>query len=118
MIKISEILGYCPIDIHSHLDHGVPGDHTALVPASKIHTHITTPEHLRQCYDTVGIGKVAFSTYSSCLLPESVPEENRFLQTLAQKENPAYFDVLPLSLEEIFIYELGGVDYEVKNIIL
>ena len=31
---------------------------------------------------------------------------------------PAYFDVLPLSLEEIFIYELGGVSYEVKNIIL
>ena len=33
-------------------------------------------------------------------------------------ENPVYFDVLPLSLEEIFIYELGGVNYEVKNIIL
>ena len=33
-------------------------------------------------------------------------------------EEPAYFDVLPLSLEEIFIYELGGVNYEVKNIIL
>ena len=32
--------------------------------------------------------------------------------------NPAYFDVLPLSLEEIFIYELGGVNYEVKNIVL
>ena len=31
---------------------------------------------------------------------------------------PAYFDVLPLSLEEIFIYELGGVDYEVRNIVL
>ena len=31
---------------------------------------------------------------------------------------PAYFDVLPLSLEEIFIYELGGVDNAVKNIIL
>ena len=31
---------------------------------------------------------------------------------------PAYFDVLPLSLEEIFIYELGGVNYEVKDIIL
>ncbi len=29
-----------------------------------------------------------------------------------------YFDVLPLSLEEIFIYELGGVDYEIKNIVL
>ena len=32
--------------------------------------------------------------------------------------NPVYFDILPLSLEEIFIYELGGVNYEVKNILL
>ena len=31
---------------------------------------------------------------------------------------PAYFDVLPLSLEEIFIYELGGVNDAVKNILL
>ena len=29
-----------------------------------------------------------------------------------------YFDVLPLSLEEIFIYELGGVNYEVKTSVL
>lgn len=29
-----------------------------------------------------------------------------------------YYDILPLSLEEIFIYELGGVNYEVKNIVL
>ena len=36
----------------------------------------------------------------------------------AQAANAAYFDVLPLSLEEIFIYELGGVNYEVKNIVL
>ena len=35
-----------------------------------------------------------------------------------QQTAPAYFDVLPLSLEEIFIYELGGVNYEVKNIVL
>ncbi len=34
------------------------------------------------------------------------------------KENPAYFDVLPLSLEEIFIYELGGADYAVKDILI
>ncbi len=32
--------------------------------------------------------------------------------------SPAYHDVLPLSLEEIFIYELGGVNYEVKDIVL
>ena len=36
----------------------------------------------------------------------------------ATAANAAYFDVLPLSLEEIFIYELGGVNYEVKNIVL
>ena len=35
-----------------------------------------------------------------------------------QATNPVYYDLLPLSLEEIFIYELGGVNYEVKNIIL
>ncbi len=37
---------------------------------------------------------------------------------IVEQTKPAYFDVLPLSLEEIFIYELGGVNYEVKNIIL
>lgn len=35
-----------------------------------------------------------------------------------QAAGPAYFGVLPLSLEEIFIYELGGVNFEVKNIVL
>jgi ABC-2 type transport system ATP-binding protein len=32
--------------------------------------------------------------------------------------SPLFFDVLPLTLEEIFIYELGGADYAVKDIIL
>ena len=32
--------------------------------------------------------------------------------------NPFFLDVLPLSLEEIFIYELGGEDHEIKNILL
>lgn len=35
-----------------------------------------------------------------------------------QATQPVYFDILPLSLEEIFIYELGGVNDEVKNIVL
>lgn len=38
-------------------------------------------------------------------------------QTLAAA-HLTYFDMLPLSLEEIFIYELGGVNDEVKNILL
>ena len=40
------------------------------------------------------------------------------VQAIVQRANPVYFDLLPLSLEEIFIYELGGVNYEVKNIVL
>ena len=32
--------------------------------------------------------------------------------------NPQYMDFMPLSLEEIFIYELGGADYAVKDILL
>jgi len=31
---------------------------------------------------------------------------------------PMLVDALPLTLEEIFIYELGGVDYAVKEIVL
>ena len=31
---------------------------------------------------------------------------------------PLMIDVLPLSLEEIFIYEMGGADYEIKNILI
>lgn len=33
-------------------------------------------------------------------------------------EHPMVVDVLPLTLEEIFIYEMGGADYEVKDILL
>ena len=40
------------------------------------------------------------------------------IEARTKLSNPVYFDVLPLSLEEIFIYELGGVNYEVKDIIL
>ncbi len=42
----------------------------------------------------------------------------RTLQEKIAAANPVYFDLLPLSLEEIFIYELGGNDYAVKDILL
>lgn len=34
-----------------------------------------------------------------------------------EKMHPMLIDLLPLTLEEIFIYELGGVDYELKDIL-
>ena len=49
------------------------------------------------------------------LVVRGTPEE---VQAKVTACNPTYFDILPLSLEEIFIYELGGVNYEVKNILL
>ncbi len=35
-----------------------------------------------------------------------------------QCAHPLFIDAVPLTLEEIFIYELGGADYEVKDIVL
>lgn len=35
---------------------------------------------------------------------------------MLKKYNPVLVDAVPLTLEEIFIYELGGADYEVKDI--
>ena len=40
------------------------------------------------------------------------------VETVLNRCSPLLCDVLPLSLEEVFIYELGGVDYEVKNVLL
>ena len=31
--------------------------------------------------------------------------------------NPTIVDILPLTLEEIFVYEMGGADYEIKDIL-
>ncbi len=38
-------------------------------------------------------------------------------QEALYRENPTIVDVLPLTLEEIFIYEMGGADYEVKDML-
>jgi len=51
---------------------------------------------------------------STYILRGSYPQ----VEERCRQMNPPYFDVLPLSLEEIFIYELGGADYEVKEIVL
>ena len=50
------------------------------------------------------------------LIVRGNPEEAVKLLTQDDKKN--IVDVLPLSLEEIFIYEMGGVDYEVKDFLL
>jgi len=39
------------------------------------------------------------------------------VESVINKNHPVIFDMLPLSLEEIFIYELGGGDHEIESII-
>ena len=39
-------------------------------------------------------------------------------ESILSEADLQFYEVLPLSLEEIFIYELGGADYAVKDIIL
>ena len=65
--------------------------------------------------DTLEVLHETVSGRLKTLVVRGTPEEVSQKLTAAA---PDYFDVLPLSLEEIFIYELGGVNYEVKNILL
>ena len=46
-----------------------------------------------------------------------VKGEPRVAENIISAMNPLLMDVLPLTLEEIFIYELGGENYAVKDII-
>ncbi|MDD2215673.1 MAG: ABC transporter ATP-binding protein [Eubacteriales bacterium] len=44
-------------------------------------------------------------------------EREKLLSTV-QATNPVILDLLPLTLEEIFIYELGGMGYDIQNILI
>lgn len=44
-------------------------------------------------------------------------DREKLLET-ANEYSPVICDILPLTLEEIFIYELGGLGYEIKDVIL
>lgn len=49
------------------------------------------------------------------LIVRGLPGE---VSAIAHASRPVYYELLPLTLEEIFIYELGGVNYAVNEIIL
>ena len=50
------------------------------------------------------------------LIVKGNPEDAK--RALYEEGSPTIVDALPLTLEEIFIYEMGGADYEVKDILL
>ena len=65
------------------------------------------PEHFKVLHMS-NTGRV----YTLIVKGDPKEAEQHLLQS-----NPAVVDVLPLTLEEIFIYEMGGVDYEIKDIL-
>ena len=103
MIPISQLLGYNPIDIHSHFDHGATGDwHEIASPPSK-NVHIATLDFLRKQYDSVGIRCGAFSTFSSCYRCDTVSVENVYLKSIAETVDWVYqWAVIDPRQEETF----------------
>ncbi|SFE86435.1 ABC transporter ATP-binding protein [Alteribacillus iranensis] len=47
-----------------------------------------------------------------------VKGEESNIKRIVRSEKPFVFDILPLTLEEMFIYEMGEVGYEIENILL
>ncbi len=76
--------------------------------------------------------QIAFNTHTMPKLPENLnilhkisvgkvhtiilKGENEGIEHQLKALNPILMDVLPLTLEEIFIYEMGGVNYGTKSI--
>ncbi|MGP4040502.1 ABC transporter ATP-binding protein [Gracilibacillus sp. D59] len=44
--------------------------------------------------------------------------DSQRVEQIIEQCNPVVFDILPLTLEEIFIYEMEGVGYAIENILL
>ncbi len=68
----------------------------------------TLPDEIQPLHQET-IGRV------QTLILRGVPAE---IESRLGALRPVLLDLLPLSLEEIFIYELGGANYEVKNVLL
>ena len=66
-------------------------------------------EKAMKTYLTESIGRVHM------LIVKGEVEE---IKAKFKQYSPIICDILPLSLEEVFIYELGGMGYEFENIIL
>lgn len=55
-----------------------------------------------------------FGSVDTCIVRGSAED----IKKACEKYSPLICDILPLTLEEIFIYELGGMGYEFENILI
>ena len=60
--------------------------------------------------------EILHSSQNGSVLLMIVKGDRDRLVSKVEKINPVILDVLPLTLEEIFIYELGGMGYDIENI--
>ncbi len=60
------------------------------------------------------LDKSGFASVSLVIVKGEVDE----IEETVRKYNPVVFDIIPLTLEEVFIYELGGMGYEFETILL
>jgi predicted TIM-barrel fold metal-dependent hydrolase len=103
MKKLSDILGYKPIDMHSHFDHGVEGDAAYLREPQMKNIQYALLEDLFVEYDNIGIEAGAFSTYSSVLSTARIPEENEYMREVTEKNERVYqWVVVHPEIEETF----------------
>ena len=98
MQKLSEILGYAPIDIHSHFNHGVLGD----VQRDEVQGRYSSSEldFLKGEYDNIGIEWGGFSTYASVLRYDSIVQENDYLREVSLANDYVYQWVVVHPLQE------------------
>ncbi|NMA14747.1 MAG: ABC transporter ATP-binding protein [Clostridia bacterium] len=69
-------------------------------------------------HDLLAEANVVHRSQNGSVLLYIVKGEREKLLSHVQATNPVILDVLPLTLEEIFIYELGGMGYEIQNILI
>lgn len=62
--------------------------------------------------------KILHRKQSGSILQLIVRGDKEQLLARVQQSNPVILDLLPLTLEEIFIYELGGIGYDIQNILI
>jgi len=75
------------IDIHSHFNHGVPGD--SCDPNFDM-LSISALDWMREENERLEIREVGYSTYASVLSAENIPFENDYLHGLSEKEETVY----------------------------
>lgn len=70
------------------------------------------PPQIREKIDVLHLSKTG-SVYSVIIRGNAEDIKNAI-----NEYNPVIFDIVSLTLEEVFIYELGGIGYDFKNIIV